>query len=180
MSWDSRGTCLIERRQVADLLGGDAAPEFVGADNGVWQHDRAGTDDGALLDVHAAVYDGVSADDNVVLDGRAFDGKAVAVLIVGGDGGVEADYDVPSELHTLAYHAYVPSFGDWGFVLAGHRPIDWKGVRPLADARFVTADTLPAMPRFPPDSARLEVRPNTLLEHALVGYYRQGWSNWYE
>ena len=52
--------------------------------------------------------------------------------------------------------------------------------RPLAEARFVTAATLAAMPQFPPDSARLPVRPNTLMEHALVGYYRQGWSKWYD
>ncbi len=87
---------------------------------------------------------------------------------------------IASELHTRAYHAYVPSFGDWGFVLAAHRPIDWARAQPLAEARFVTADTLAAMPQFPPDSARLTVRPNTLMEHALVGYYRQGWSKWYD
>jgi spermidine synthase len=87
---------------------------------------------------------------------------------------------IASELHTLAYHAYVPSFGDWGFVLAAHRPIDWARAQPLPGARFVTAETLAAMPQFPPDSARVAVRPNTLMEHALVGYYRQGWGKWYD
>jgi spermidine synthase len=84
------------------------------------------------------------------------------------------------DLQTLPYHAYIPSFGDWGFVLASRAHIPWHRIHPLPDARFATADTLAAMPRFPPDMGPVDVRVNTLVDHPLVRYYDAGWSRWYE
>lgn len=85
-----------------------------------------------------------------------------------------------ADLHTLPYHAYVPSFGDWGFVMTARFPLSWETIRPLPGARFVTAETLATMPRFPPDMAAVDVSVNTLMDHPLVRYYETGWSRWYD
>ncbi len=83
-------------------------------------------------------------------------------------------------LGTVAYHAYVPSFGDWGFVLAAPRRLDWQGVRLPEGLRFLTPEMLPSMVAFGADVAPLDVEPNRLETHALVRYYEAGWGRWYE
>lgn len=80
-------------------------------------------------------------------------------------------------LHTAPYHVYVPSFGEWGFVLAAREP-DF----PIPDSfsvptRFLNADTVAEMFRFPPDMARLQVEPNHLNTQILVHYFEQDWRN---
>ena len=51
-------------------------------------------------------------------------------------------------LQTAAYHVFVPSFGEWGFVAAGHVPYRLPTSLP-AGLRFVTAQSLPALFDFP-------------------------------
>lgn len=79
-----------------------------------------------------------------------------------------------SGLHTLPYHVFVPSFGDWGFVIAGLQP--FRPLQPLpAGLRSLAAADLPALFRFPPDMARLPVPVNTLDTQALVPIYERAW-----
>src|SRR4029077_8282965 len=52
-------------------------------------------------------------------------------------------------LQTYPYHVYVPSFGEWGFVIAGHRDFQLSTSLP-AGLRFVSVNGLPAMFQFPP------------------------------
>jgi spermidine synthase len=73
------------------------------------------------------------------------------------------------------YHVYVPSFGEWGFVLAGRGPIAVPDALP-AGLRFLSAPTLPQLFTFPPDMARVEAEPNRLNTQALVRYYESEWS----
>jgi spermidine synthase len=77
-------------------------------------------------------------------------------------------------LPATPYHAHVPSFGEWGFVLASRRP--WR----LPDAlppglRFVERGGLPALFHFPPDMARVEAAPNRLADQTLVRTFEQEW-----
>jgi spermidine synthase len=75
---------------------------------------------------------------------------------------------------TLPYHAHVPSFGEWGFVLAGRRP--WPGVRTLpAGLRFLTVEGVPALLQFPPDMARVSAEPNRLSNQVLVSTFEEEW-----
>ena len=75
---------------------------------------------------------------------------------------------------TWPYHVHVPSFGEWGFVLAGRRP--WPGVRTLpAGLRFLTEEGMPALLQFPPDMARLPAEPNRLSNQVLVGIFEEEW-----
>ncbi|MBX3102139.1 MAG: polyamine aminopropyltransferase [Bacteroidetes bacterium] len=78
--------------------------------------------------------------------------------------------------HTLPYHAYVPSFGEWGFVLAGHEPPRPGHLPP--NLRFLTASTFVAMCNFPPDMARQPVEVNRLSTQVLVQYFEEEWSRY--
>ena len=75
------------------------------------------------------------------------------------------------------YHAYVPSFGEWGFVLAGKKnrfvvPTDYE-----VPTRFLDAETTQQMFHFPPDMHPPKVEPNYLNTQALVHYFEQDWNS---
>jgi spermidine synthase len=78
-------------------------------------------------------------------------------------------------LFTRGYHAYVPSFGEWGFTLAAHHPIG-NGVWLPPHLRFLTAATERAMFDFPPDMARRPTPVNRLDNQALVRSFAQEWA----
>ncbi|MBY0408621.1 MAG: polyamine aminopropyltransferase [Burkholderiaceae bacterium] len=77
-------------------------------------------------------------------------------------------------LHTAPYHAHVPSFGEWGFVLASHRP--WRVPDALPGGlQFLSPGTLPLMFDFPLDMARVPVEVNRLSNQVLVHTYEREW-----
>lgn len=77
-------------------------------------------------------------------------------------------------LPATPYHAHVPSFGEWGFVLAGHRP--WRLPEALPPGlRFLDLPGLPALFRFPPDMARVDAAPNRLSNQVLVHTFESEW-----
>lgn len=81
-------------------------------------------------------------------------------------------------LNTWPYHVNVPSFGDWGFLLAGHADTRFEPPREYAVAtRFLNAQTTAAMFAFAPDLVRPDVQPNRLDSQILVRYYERDWRN---
>ena len=72
------------------------------------------------------------------------------------------------------YHALVPSFGEWGFVLAGRRSYQPPQSYAIA-TRFLTAAATPALFQFPKDMARVEAEINRLNSQVLVRYFEQEW-----
>jgi spermidine synthase len=77
-------------------------------------------------------------------------------------------------LSATPYHVHVPSFGEWGFVLASRRP--WKMPAALPPGlRFLTLAGMPALLDFPPDMARVPAEPNRLSNQVLVPTYEQEW-----
>lgn len=78
-------------------------------------------------------------------------------------------------LVTAPYHVYVPSFGEWGFVLAGRAAPRVPTVLP-SGLRFLSAEGLAELFDFPRDMARVEVEPNRLHTQALVRYYEREWA----
>ena len=77
-------------------------------------------------------------------------------------------------LTATPYHAHVPSFGEWGFVLMGRRP--WQPPRALpAGLRFLTVDGMAALLQFPPDMARVDAQPNRLSNQVLVHTFEEEW-----
>lgn len=80
-------------------------------------------------------------------------------------------------LRTHGYHAYVPSFGEWGFVLASPAPLDAPGPLP-AGLRFLTPVTDRLAFAFPPDMARRPAPVNRLDNQALVRQFEAEWSRY--
>jgi hypothetical protein len=72
-----------------------------------------------------------------------------------------------------AYHAHVPSFGEWGFVIASRRP--WRLPDAAEGLRFLTAGTLPLLFDFPRDMARVPAEVNRLSNQVLVHTYEREW-----
>ena len=77
-------------------------------------------------------------------------------------------------LQATPYHAHVPSFGEWGFVIASRRPYRLPTQLP-AKLQFLTAQSLPQLFIFPPDMARVPSDINRLSNQILVNTYEQEW-----
>ncbi|MDR0564858.1 MAG: polyamine aminopropyltransferase [Azoarcus sp.] len=77
-------------------------------------------------------------------------------------------------LQTSPYHALVPSFGEWGYVLAGAEPPEMPAAYPEG-LRFLTLAGTPALFQFPADMAYLPMPPNRLNEQNLVRVFEQEW-----
>jgi spermidine synthase len=75
---------------------------------------------------------------------------------------------------TAPYHALVPSFGEWGFVLAGKRAYQ-PPARYSVPTRFLTPETTPALFQFPADMARVPAEVNRLNNQVLVRYFESEW-----
>ena len=80
--------------------------------------------------------------------------------------------------HVRPYHAAVPTFGEWGFVLASAAPLpDTFHLSPklIGPSRFLTDRVLNSLFDLPPDLARVEADVNQLNNQVLVHYYDQEW-----
>jgi spermidine synthase len=77
-------------------------------------------------------------------------------------------------LHATPYHANVPTFGEWGYIIASHRP--WRLPTSLPEGlRFLSPPTLPLLFDFPKDMARVPAEVNRLSNQVLVTTYEQEW-----
>jgi spermidine synthase len=75
---------------------------------------------------------------------------------------------------TTPYHVYVPSFGEWGFVIASKKPYR-KPDQYLPNLKFLTLDLAPSLFHFPKDMAPVEAEVNRLNNQVLVQYYEAEW-----
>ncbi|PXA84585.1 polyamine aminopropyltransferase [Nostoc sp. 3335mG] len=80
-------------------------------------------------------------------------------------------------LQTRGYHVYVPSFGEWGFVLASAGPIP-EHARILPGGRFITPEIADRLFDFPPDMARRPTPVNRLDNQALVREFDEAWGRY--
>jgi spermidine synthase len=77
-------------------------------------------------------------------------------------------------LTATPYHAHVPSFGEWGFVIASRRP--WRLATQLpAGLRFLNAKSLPLLFDFPQDMDSVPTEINRLSNQVLVTAYEEEW-----
>ena len=75
---------------------------------------------------------------------------------------------------TYPYHVYVPSFGEWGFVLGTLS--DWEAPLSVPSGlRFLTAGNVKTLFDFPPDLAPVPAEVNRLNDQVLVRYYDKEW-----
>ncbi|TDE16007.1 polyamine aminopropyltransferase [Jiangella asiatica] len=82
------------------------------------------------------------------------------------------------------YMVSVPSFGDWGFLLAAPGDASKPAAPPLRlpdDApplRYLSADVLRAATVFPPDRVVTDAEVSTLLDPVVLEYVRQEWQTY--
>jgi len=77
-------------------------------------------------------------------------------------------------LRATPYHTYVPSFGEWGFVIASKQTYIPPGSY-LENLKFLTADTAAGLFHFPKDMHPVDVEINRLNNQVLVQYYESEW-----
>ncbi|MEA3208320.1 MAG: spermidine synthase [Chthoniobacter sp.] len=78
---------------------------------------------------------------------------------------------------TEPYHCYVPSFGEWGFILAAREPLPVAPRLPEG-LRFLEPANFESLFLFPPDMARVETEVNRLNNQALVRYFEAEWAHY--
>ena len=77
--------------------------------------------------------------------------------------------------HTFPYHVYVPSFGEWGYTLAGEA---WEPPRSLPEGlRFLTVSGVPELFNFARDMQPVPAEVNRLNDQVLVRYYEKEWKD---
>jgi spermidine synthase len=79
--------------------------------------------------------------------------------------------------HARAYHALVPSFGEWGYTLAALRPFE-PPHDVIPGLRFLDKDTLPTLFALGPDMSNVDTEINRLNNQVLVRYYDEDWKHW--
>lgn len=181
--------------QNADALA-DPRVEVVNADAMVWLHDRR--------DAGAPGYDAIVVDfpdPNTFALGKLYSTRfyrlAATALAPGGVMVVQStsplyarrsfwcvrDTLEAAGWRTQPYHVAVPSFGEWGYILAARQPFDPpERLASSLDAgamRFLDDATLRAAFVFPRDMARVEVGPNRLDNQILVQIYDAEWDRWH-
>ncbi len=72
------------------------------------------------------------------------------------------------------YHAHVPSFGEWGFIIASRRPYRAPAALPEG-MKFLNLASLALLFDFPQDMARMETQPNRLNNQVLVTTFEEEW-----
>ena len=72
------------------------------------------------------------------------------------------------------YHANVPSFGEWGFIIASRRPHRLPAALPEG-LRFLNLQSLPLLFDFPQDMSRVDAQPNRLSNQVLVNTFEEEW-----
>jgi spermidine synthase len=71
----------------------------------------------------------------------------------------------------------VPSFGDWGFVIAGKRRDYTIPTRYPEPMRWLDAQTAVDMFHFPADMPALPMAPNQLNDQPLVRLFDEDWKH---
>ena len=79
----------------------------------------------------------------------------------------------------MPYHSYVPSFGEWGYILAmNEMPAALFSSFPNG-LRFLNLQTLPHMFIFPDDmKTKSPLEINRLNNQVLVDYFEEEWDNY--
>ncbi|MGY0693076.1 polyamine aminopropyltransferase [Virgibacillus sp. FSP13] len=84
-------------------------------------------------------------------------------------------------------HVDVPSFGNWGFVMASRKEINLDTIDITVPTRFLTADMLSNLTEFgkdedseikTADGETVNLQPNTLIDPNLIQLYEKAWKNY--
>ncbi|MBM3457654.1 MAG: polyamine aminopropyltransferase [Armatimonadetes bacterium] len=79
---------------------------------------------------------------------------------------------------TRPIHTYVPSFGDWGWVLGADRPLEPSRIRLPAGLQYLTPELLATLPVFGPDTGPTPVEVSTVDHPRVLRYYLDSARRW--
>lgn len=91
---------------------------------------------------------------------------------------IEKSLDAAGFKYTKPYHTYVPSFGDWGFVLASNNPIDEKNIKINVPTKFLENSSVLSLFHIDKDVYRKGIKASTLDSPEILNYYLKGWRYW--
>ncbi len=80
--------------------------------------------------------------------------------------------------NTQAYHAYVPSFGEWGYMMALKNRSYIVPDSFRKDLRFLNEETVKQLFIFPKDMQKVPAEINKLNNQVLVHYFEEEWANY--
>ena len=78
---------------------------------------------------------------------------------------------------TKPYHCYVPSFGEWGYIMASKTLMSNDHRLPI-NLKFLDGQSLKQLFVFPPDMAEVPAEPNTLNGQVLVNTFEAEWAKY--
>ncbi len=90
-------------------------------------------------------------------------------------------------LNTENLHVDVPSFGNWGFVMASREEIKLEDVTIEPETKFLDKDMLGSLTQFgkdedasmvDKDGEEITLKPNTLIDPHLIQIYERAWENY--
>lgn len=90
-------------------------------------------------------------------------------------------------LETKNLHLDVPSFGNWGFVMASRNPINPENLEVTVSTEYLKSSMIPGMTEFGKDEDKeitnvdgeeVTLRPNTLVDPHLIEIYQQEWKHY--
>ncbi|SDJ65796.1 polyamine aminopropyltransferase [Salimicrobium halophilum] len=90
-------------------------------------------------------------------------------------------------MNTYNFHVDVPSFGNWGFVMASRGDIDVDEASIGVETEFLTEDVISALTVFGKDTDReiidsdgqvKNLEPNTLIHPNLIQKYEEAWKHY--
>ena len=82
-------------------------------------------------------------------------------------------------LWVRAYTAHVPSFGQWGFVMASGRKVPIEELEVHVPTRFLNSEKLKSLFTFGKDIGEIDTPVNDIDDHELARLYRQGYQRFH-
>ena len=82
-----------------------------------------------------------------------------------------------TQMSTIPYHTYVPSFGEWGFILFGQDRIDTKQHRLPEGLKYYNPEEFKNMRNFPKDMFHRSTEINRLENQVLISLFEKEWGS---
>ena len=76
------------------------------------------------------------------------------------------------------YHVYVPSFGDWGFMLAGNIPYNIEDIKLNVETKYLDDELVQKAFVIEKDIVKENIKPSKLDNPEILNYYLKGWRYW--
>ena len=80
--------------------------------------------------------------------------------------------------HVIPYHGYVPSFGDWGFMLASNVEYDINNIKIDVETKYLDDDIAKKAFFIEKDVKKENIKFSKLDNPEILNYYISGWKYW--